>query len=57
MTIETIIDHGQPDFEPGNPPPGAQPDAGLHAEATAAVVGALAPLSGSVSKRLLGVLK
>lgn len=29
MTIETIIDHDQPDFEPGDPTPLAQPDGGL----------------------------
>ena len=38
MTVETITEHDQPGSEPGNPSPQPQADAGLAAQATAALV-------------------
>jgi hypothetical protein len=37
MTIETGIEDGQPDFEPRNPAPQTQAEAGLPAKATPAI--------------------
>lgn len=56
MTIEAIIEHDQPDFEPGNPAPQPQAETGLHAQATAAIMRLLRG-NPAVAKEIKGVLR